>query len=792
MLEPRRIAARAAAARIAEERGWSLGGEVGYRIRFERAESARTRILVVTEGMLVAMLRRDPYLEGIEVLVFDEFHERNLDSDLALAMACRLRSEARPDLRIVAMSATIDPAPLAQFLGGAAVIESPGRLFPVEVFHRPPPKGTRLEDAITSAVAEFMIARDGDVLVFLPGVGEIRDTERALAGLAASRDFEVLPLHGELPPADQSRALRAGTRRRVILSTNVAESSVTVEGVTAVIDSGLARVPWLDRSVGLDRLELRPIAIASADQRAGRAGRLSEGVCIRLWSELEERSRPAEGIAEIHRVDLTGPVLQLLAWGERDLRAFPWYEMPPGEALDRALALLGRLGAVADGRITALGERLARFPASPRLARLALEAERFGHPRRLALVAALLSERDPMRRERLGPGETAHPTDSDVLDRVVRLEAFEAAKGRGKAATDLHPGAARRVLRARDSIARLLTRAKIAEPRLAVDADEATLRALLAAFPDRLARLRGGTRRGVMVGGRGVQLRPESGLHGAELFVCVDLDAGRRGERAEAGVRQASMVERDWIDPEWLREEIGVEFDRERAQVVRVKRLLFDDLALEEGRAPADRDAVTAAILSHAAAEDLRSALPLDDPDLAAFRARIGWLSEFLPELALPAVDDAAVAELLPTLCAGKRSFQELRSLPLLEFVRNLLDLAQGAALDREAPERIEVPSGSRIGIEYEPGKPPILAVRIQELFGWIETPRLAGGRVPLLFHLLAPNQRPQQVTDDLASFWRNTYPGVRKELRRRYPKHSWPEDPITARPERRPGAGRK
>lgn len=803
MLEPRRVAARAAARRIAAERGVTLGEEVGFRIRLENRSSARTRILVVTEGILVAMLQRDPFLEEISLVLFDEFHERNLDSDLALAMVRRLRGEARPDLGVVAMSATLDPVPLACFLGGDAapvpVIESAGRLHPVDVRYRPPAKGTRTTDAVADAVRtvteETAVGMDGSVLVFLPGVGEIRGTERALAGWASAHDVDLLPLHGELPPEAQDRALRSeGERRRVVLATNVAESSVTVEGVTAVVDSGLARVPHLDRTVGLDRLEVVPVSVASCDQRAGRAGRLAPGVCVRLWSELEHRSRPAERVADVHRVDLAGPALQLLAWGETDLGAFPWYEAPEDAALEHALGLLALLGAVERvaehplrARVTPLGERIARLPLSPRLARLVLASERLGHVRRLALAAALLSERDPLRRAPPGEVPAPEPTDSDVLSRLERLEEFARLRGRGGRTRELHEGAARRILRARDLVVRAFERGGAREAEAATDPDEAVLRALLAAFPDRLARRRGGERRGVLVGGRGVHLRPESGVHDAELFLCVDVEAGRRGERAEAGVRQASRVEREWLDPGTLREEDRLEFDRERAAVVRVRRTLFEDLAIEETRAPAEPDARTGEILARAAAEDRAAALPLDDPELAALRARVGWLADLRPELDLPALDDAALDALLPSLCAGKRSFAELRRAPLLDFVRGLLTAEQSAALEREAPERIEVPSGSHLAIEYEPGKPPVLAVRIQEVFGWTETPRLAGGRAPLLLHLLAPNHRPQQVTDDLRSFWENTYPVARKELRRRYPKHAWPEDPWTASAERRP-----
>jgi len=793
LLEPRRVAARAAARRIAAERGGELGDEVGFRIRFERRETPRTRILVVTEGMLVALLQQDPFLEGISTLVFDEFHERNLDSDLALAMAVRLREEARPDLRIVAMSATIDPEPLARFLGGAEpapIIESPGRLHPITIRHRPPPKGERLEASVTGAVEEVLAETSGDVLVFLPGRGEIGAAERVLKASAAAREVDILPLHGELPAPEQDRALRAGARRRVVLATNVAESSVTVEGVTAVVDSGLARVPRLDLSVGLDRLERGPISRASADQRAGRAGRIAPGLCLRLWSPLEERALRATEVPEISRVDLSAPVLQLLAWGETDLGGFPWFEAPERASLERALHLLERLGAVRQGRITPVGERLARLPLSPRLGRLVLAAASFGHLPQLALAAALLSERDPLRAPpdaRRGPpgGSRVDRTDSDILTRLQLLESPAARRSES-----LQRGAVHRILRARDQIERSARR-HLGEVSSGLSIEEALGCALLLAFPDRLARRRDGSteedRRAVMVGGRGVRLRPESGVVDAELFLCIDIDAGRRGELAEAGVRQASAVERSWLDPELLEETGGREFDPRREAVVDVRRTVFDDLVIEERLSPAPPDADTGRCLAEAAAHDLGAALSLDDPDLASLRARSAWLATQCPELGLPHLDDEALARLLPELCAGRRSFAELRRAPLVDFVRGLLEADQWRALERGAPERIEVPSGSRIRIDYSPDRPPILAVRIQEIFGWTETPRLAEGRAPLLLHLLAPNHRPQQVTDDLRSFWENTYPVVRKELRRRYPRHAWPEDPWTAQAEKRP-----
>ncbi len=793
MLEPRRVAARAAARRIAQEREWKIGEEVGYRIRFERKESRKTRILVVTEGMLVAMLQQDPFLEGIKTLVFDEFHERNLDSDLALSMARKLQEEARPDLKLVVMSATIDPAPIAKFLGGAPIIESSGRLHPVEIRYRPKPKRARLEDAVVDATAEWFgsdrsIA--GDLLVFLPGFGEIAAAKRAISQRWGDQSFEVIPLHGDLSPADQDRALKRGSQPRVVLSTNVAESSVTVEGVRTVIDSGLARVPRFDAAVGLDRLELGAISRASAQQRSGRAGRLGPGVAIRLWSELEERAMPAMEVAEIQRIDLSGPALQLLNWGETDLSQFPWFEAPHPEVLERGLLLLSRLGALEKGRVTSLGKEIAKLPLPPRLARLAISAAEFGYSKRLALTAALLSERDLLRsigsvQDPRRPGIEADPTDSDVLKRVELLEAFEEERLPELEARKLHRGTARRILRTRDLIVRRLP--TLSSSNVERDADEAVMRGLLSAYPDRLARQRGGSRRGILMGGRGVYLRPESGVQSSPLFLCIDLEAGRRGERAEAGVRQASAVEPDWLDSSRLSEETSLEFDLGREQVVEVRRRLFEDLMISESRAPARLGEKTARVLAEAASENLGSALSIEDPEFKSWCNRVAWLSEHRPDLELPSLEASTWIALLPQLCAGKRSFRELRRSQLLDFAQGSLSAEQRLALEREAPERIEVPSGSLLPIQYQPGSAPVLAVRIQEVFGWPKAPRLAGDRVPLLLHLLAPNHRPQQVTDDLASFWANTYSVVRKELRRRYPKHSWPENPLDAKPERRP-----
>ncbi|QDU23199.1 ATP-dependent RNA helicase [Urbifossiella limnaea] len=793
MLEPRRVAARAAARRMAHEHGSALGDVFGYQVRFDRAAGPNTRVLVVTPGVLLRRLHDDPFLDGVGAVVFDEFHERGLDADLALGMVKLVRETVRPDLVAVVMSATIDPGPVAAYLGGAPVVDSAGRSFPVEIVYRP--RRTAAE-----GVREALQLTDGDVLAFLPGLREIRHTADELGDLGV----EVLPLHGDLPPEQQDRALQQLGRRKVVLATNVAETSVTVEGVTAVVDTGLARQLEFEPAVGMDRLRLVPISRASADQRAGRAGRTRPGVCLRLWDEPGHRARPEQTEPEIRRVDVCGAALQLLALGETDVSSFPWLDRPRPEAIDQANRLLEQLGLVIASRVvddllgrgaspvgvdnptglaprpnglTDLGREAARLPVHPRLGRLLVEGKLLGDPRRAALAAALLAERDPFVRPDGPPTRTAPPTASDVLDRVEALEAFERTKRLDTPVGQLHRGGAFAVLEARDQFARLLASGG-RQPAVPIDRDAVVLRAVFAAYPDRLARRREpGSSRAVTVGGRGVRLAPTSGVREPELFVCADVDAAG----ADAFVRLASGVDRAWLPAERLTVRTDVTFDDQTERLAARKRTRFDDLILDEVQAHIADEADAARVLAAAARDRLAKVLPDPESDAGRFRTRVRCLRGWLPELNLPAFDAADLGDLLEHLARGRRSLAELRSGPWLDLMRGQLTFDQQRALDREAPDRLEVPSGSHIALQYEEGRPPVLAARIQELFGLTETPRVGGGRVKVLLHLLAPNHRPQQVTDDLASFWKTGYPLVRKELRGRYPKHSWPDDPLTA-----------
>lgn len=819
VLEPRRIAARTAARRVSEERGGRLGEEVGYAVRFEERAGPETRLLFVTEGILLRRLQTDPFLEGIGVVVLDEFHERNVLSDLVLGMVRRVRETVRPDLRIVVMSATLDPEPAARYLGTEEVIESQGRAWPVEIEYAAPRDRRPPAELAVWGGERVVPATAGDVLVFLPGVAEIRRAERELTDFARRHELVLLPLYGDLPPEEQDRVLAPCERRKVILSTNVAETSLTIEGVRVVVDTGTARVLRYDPATGLDRLELEPISRASADQRAGRAGRTGPGYCLRLWDAASHRVRPLFDTPEVRRVDLAGPVLQLKAWGERDLNDFPWFEAPRLEAIAQAELLLRRLGACdTAGQITLEGQRMALLPAHPRLAKLLLEGCRRGQLRNAAWLAALLSERDPFfrhpspspaaSRER-GPASRPptrfHHSHSDVLDRLAALEAADRGAGTEFPWGVLQRGAARHIARVRDQLQRLTeTLAATAESPLGSTApgvnaaavaapaepEEALLRALTAAFPDRVARRRhSGSDRGVMVGGRGVKLAPQSAVREGELFLCVEVDAAA----TEALVRQASLVREDWLPLHAQRSTTEVFFHPTHKGVVARRRVYYEDLLLSESPAPLPDTDEPAELLFREAVKQWEQVFPADDPRVAGWVARVQSLAQWMPELDLPRWEAEDLHAVLRDLCRGCRSFAELRQADWLTALRTRLTWDQQQALDREAPETWTVPSGSRIRLQYEPPlrkpdgqlhpRPPVLAVRIQELFGLSHTPRIAGGRVKVLLHLLAPNMRPQQVTDDLESFWSTTYHTIRKELARRYPKHAWPEDPTTAPP---------
>ena len=792
MLEPRRLAARASARRIAFERGVPLGGEVGYRVRFDEQVSRDTKIFVVTDGILLRRLQSDPFLEGIGVVVFDEFHERNLNCDLALGMVRRVQQTVRPDLKIVVMSATFDCQPIARFLGDCPVVESLGRLFPVDIQYLKFRDRQPIQELAVAGIEQLLSKTPGDLLVFLPGVPEIHRTSRELESLAQRHDLAVMTLFGDLPAEEQDRVLMPCQQRKVVLATNVAETSITIDGITGVVDTGLAKVMRFDPDVGLDHLDLSPISKASADQRAGRAGRTRPGVCLRLWEESTHRARPDVDDPEIRRVDLAGPVLELLNWGEQDVLALPWFEAPREAAVEQALALLTRLGAIDSQRnVTPIGRAMSRLPVHPRLARLLVEGHAEGVVEEAVLLAALISERSPFYQPQAGtirgPAKSAavYRSRSDVFDRVQALQEFFSRGHRDFLFGSINVGSAQFIQRTADQLRRELM-AELGRPSQAAhDREEALSRALLVAFPDRLAKRRDkGSDRGIMVGGKGVRLAPQSAVTNSDLFLCIDVDAGA----TDALVRQASAIEREWLPESLLKQVDEVFFHPTQCQAVARRRTYWDDLVLAETPCPLPDNDRPAEVLYEAAIRAWDKVFPTDNPEVAGFVTRVRCLGEWVPDSGIPSLDQAGLYEVLRELCSRCRSFTQLKQSTWLDELKRRYDYPQLQLIEREVPEKLKVPSGSFIRLTYEEGRPPILAVRIQEVFGMTETPRIAGGRVRVLMHLLSPNMRPQQVTEDLESFWKNTYSTVRKELQRKYPKHSWPEDPTDATPQSRPG----
>ncbi|HEX5694684.1 MAG TPA: ATP-dependent helicase HrpB [Arenimonas sp.] len=760
MLEPRRVAARAAAGFMARQRGEAPGDTVGYRIRFESKVSARTRVEVVTEGILTRMIQDDPTLDGVAAVIFDEFHERHLAGDFGLALAVDVQSQLRPDLRILVMSATLDGEALARFLD-APRLTSAGRSFPVRVAHFPARRDETWTAQLRRCVADALGAHPGDMLVFLPGRREIGMAESALS---AAGDVLVLPLHGDLSVDQQSAALAPDPqgRRRIVLATNVAESSVTLPGVRVVIDLGQAREPRYDPNSGFSRLETVAISQASADQRAGRAGRVAEGWAYRLWPQSQRLE--ATRTPEIAQVELAGLALELAAWGSDALR-FP--DAPPGGALAAARELLQRLGALDDdARITPVGRKLLALGTHPRLAAMLLAAPT---PEDTALacdLAALVEARDPLRER------------SDALaTRWQALAAFRAGRPPGQA----HRGA----LAAIDAAARQWRRRLRCDASPPAQVPAHRLGDLLAhAFPDRIARQHpADPRRYQLANGRLARLFDDSAVFGEPWLVVTELRFDARDSllMRAAPVDEARLV-RDF--PERFFEGDVVRWDADARALVSRRERRFDRITLESRPAGRPDPALAAQALTDAVGELGLDALPWTDA-LRQWRERVRCLREWLPELGLPDLSDQALlatrAQWLQPAFAGKTRLDALDEQTLGEALKSGLDWSLRQRIDALAPRRISVPSGQERPVSYAVGSPPVLAVKLQELFGLADTPRVADGRVPVLLHLLSPGGKPLQVTQDLRSFWQSTYPEVRKEMKGRYPRHPWPEDPWTA-----------
>ncbi|HSM10574.1 MAG TPA: ATP-dependent helicase HrpB [Lysobacter sp.] len=776
MLEPRRVAARAAAQFMAGQRGERVGETVGYRIRFDNQVSAATRIEVVTEGILTRMIQDDPLLDGVGAIVFDEFHERHLAADLGLALALDVQASVRDDLRILVMSATLDGARLAAFLD-APRLSSAGRAYPVSIAHFPSRRDESLEQQARRAVEHALAAHPGDVLVFLPGQREITRVQQALAQ-AIPPEIEVLALHGELPVEQQSRVLQPAPdrRRRVVLATNVAESSVTLPGVRVVIDSGLAREPRYDPNSGFSRLDVVTIAQASADQRAGRAGRVADGWAYRLWPQsqrLEPQRRP-----EIAQVELAGLALELAAWGDADLR---FVDPPPPGALAAARDLLRRLGALDDRAITALGRRMLTLGTHPRLAAMLLAADDRTERALACDLAALVESRDPLR------------SRSDALpERWQALAAFRA----GRVPADASRGA----LAAIDQAAKQWRRRLQLDARPPAEVPAHTLGDVLKhAFPDRIARQHpADPYRYLLANGRSARLFDDSALFGERWLVISELRAAQ-GDRSDSTVLRAAPLDEARLQREWPQRfvtEDRVLWDAATRGIAAVREQRFDRIVLDARPLARPDPARYADALVDAVRQLGLSALPWSEP-LRQWRARVRCLRAWLPELAtqLPDLADAALLESLddwlkPAL-RGKTRLGALGEAELADALKSRVEWPLRQRIDALAPTAIAVPSGMQRRIAYAfddhagdatgAALDPVLAVKLQELFGLADTPRIADDRVPLTLHLLSPGGRPLQVTQDLRGFWERTYPEVRKEMKGRYPKHPWPEDPWTA-----------
>ena len=776
LVEPRRLAVRAAARRMALERGERVGQTIGYTVRMDKQVSASTRVLVMTPGILLRRLLADPFLEGIDAILFDEFHERGLDGDLGLAAARQLQRELRPELKLLVMSATLDVGRLQAWLAHADApaprLVSEGRAYPVSIEHRPVSRDARLEDEVAAALQVAHGECSGNLLVFLPGRGEIARVARAVQPAADRRDVELLELYGEMNPKDQDRVLQPSSRRRWILATNVAESSVTVHGVEGVIDAGYHRRMEQDPVTGLDHLVLTRISRASAAQRTGRAGRTAPGRAWRLWGAHEEASLAPHDPAEVHRVDPTQAILWLLAFGESRPQEFGWFDAPKPAHLQTALDLLQRLGAWREGvGLTERGKALADLPLHPRLACLLLEGASEGVLDRAALAVALCSERWPFEDAHL---ESEHHSESDLLDAVDALEGFRDRGTRHAGVRPLRTGPAKNLLRLADRFARMVPKAVNRKGRRH-HRDEALLRAIAQAFRDRLAvRRAGDPSRARMVGGGGVRIAPQSAVRDATCFVCVEI----LQSHGEASARVISRVDPAWYGAEAMTVSDAMRFDGKAQRVQAYRQRCVDGLVLEEKPIPIEDWEAAHQCLVEAASREPRMPLAWDDPAVDSFLERARFLMHHLPEEPWPDFSEAGLAELLPDLAHGCKSFAELRKAPLLDHLRARFSRETLRLLEREAPSSVALPQGRSVRLQYDGSKAPVLAARIQALFGLEQTPRVARGRVPVLLHLLAPNGRPQQVTDDLQSFWSTTYSVVRKELRRRYPKHAWPEDP--------------
>ena len=784
ILQPRRLASRMLAARVAQERGGRVGEEVGYRIRLDDASGPDTRLLFVTEGILVRQMLGDPTLEGVSALLFDEFHERHLYSDISLAQALDLQATRRPDLKIIVMSATLDTSALAEYLEPCTVLRSGGRTHPVEIgYLNREPGDEKPWDLASEAAVSMLSKTPGNLLVFMPGAYEIARTISTLRVRLPS-SVSIMPLHGELTPADQDAAVAPGGGRKVIVSTNVAETSLTIDGVTGVIDSGLARIASFDPRRGINTLLIEKISRASADQRAGRAGRTAPGVCLRLWTEREHARRIPREAPEIHRVDLSEVLLTLKAAGFTSLDAIHWLDAPQTHALERAETLLRDLGALDHaGGITALGRRMLAFPTHPRYARMLIAAQEFGCVRQAALMAALTQSRPLLlRTDRKTEEERQDLFGGGGSDFLVMARAFRWAENNDFRADRcrqlaVHGEAARQTARVYDQFLNLAEKQG-----LDIDApaapDEALAKCILAGFADQVARRKGaGTNICDIVHGRRGLLAKESAAAESRLIVAAEIsEIGQGSGDVRVQLSMATAIDESMLRelfPEDFTDRNDYIFDTGTNRVMKRSEKVFRDLVLESVHRDAQPSPKASSALAAALAEgDLP--LPSWKEEAEEWMHRVQWLAHHHPELELPSFDETDRRLAIETWCEGAVGYRDVKDKPAIPALQSLLTPAQRSALEKLAPDRHELPGGRKARLLYKPSGQVTMSALIADLYGVTATPKLAEGKAEVTIEILAPNRRPIQITKDLNSFWQETYPKIKPELSRRYPKHKW------------------
>lgn len=796
ILQPRRIAARMLAQRVADERSSKLGEEVGYQIRFENRTSKQTRIKFVTEAILLRRIVSDPDLNGISAIVFDEFHERHLHGDITLARVLQIQKTKRPDIKVIVMSATLDSDELQTFLDPVQVVSSEGRMFPVSIDYWKKsigPNSTPVWDAATEAFEKWRLdGHKGDVLIFMPGHFEIQKTIQSLQTSEAADDYFILPLHGELPPDQQDVAVSPLEKPKVIVSTNVAETSLTIDGIELVIDSGLARIANYDSSRGINTLHIHQVSRSSSDQRAGRAGRTKPGHCIRLWKESDHGHRLSQEIPEIHRLDLSETLLNLKCSGVDDLKNFPWFDKPSNENIDKAIQLLQDLGAFNnDLGLTIIGKKMQAFPTHPRYSRLLLAASEFDCVNQACLIAGMMQGREILlsRVDRRTQERRDDILGSDVssdLFLMMRAWRYASAKrfnGRECKQLGIHGQTARQVKPLFDQFLRIAEKEGLDTKPQRVS-DENIRRCILLAFSDRLAKkLDRGTMRCEMVHQRRGELTRSSAVDSDGLFIAAEVnEIEGREKQVNTILSNITLIEEDWLIqhfPNDWKQSSNVILEPETKKVHATQRTMFRDLVISEKLGGEMSLELAAEILAE---QIVLGKIPLRkwDAHVELWIRRVNALSKYCPDLMIPPIDSEAQKAIIIQIIHGSTSAKDLKDKEVIHHLRSWLSNDQNELLEKFAPEKISLSNGKKVRVNYSDKSDPTVSARIQDLLGVVELPQILMGKSNVKIEILAPNFRPVQITGDLKNFWLNQYPDRKKELQRKYPKHAWPENPLS------------